>query len=153
MCYKTNIKNIQKDLDHFILYNSYCEQKKKSRNWIDGDKSKGGYGHIRVTVFFYSINTSWIKRYATQIIDDHCWDLLDMKLRLTRKTMKKLYKWGTEKYNPIINEKLHCISEFVSCYQMANNFLQQTQIQMKTDGLNIPFSTIQKIRWGIGKKN
>ena len=77
-------KGIQKVIDHFILYNSYCEQNKKSRKWIKddilyGDKAKGGYGHIRVTDFFQSIKTSWIKRYATQLIDDHWCDLIDLK--------------------------------------------------------------------------
>ena len=102
-------KNIQKVLDHYILYNSYCEQNKKSKKWIDdellyGDKSKGGYGHIRVTDLFYSIKTSWIKRYATQIIDDHWCDLLDVKLGLTPTTRRNLYKGGAEKFDPIINE-------------------------------------------------
>ena len=61
---QTQYKGIQKVIDHFILYN--CEQNKKSRKWIKddilyGNKSKGGYGHIRVTDFFQSIKTSWIK--------------------------------------------------------------------------------------------
>ena len=115
-------KIIQQVLDHFILYNSYCEQNKKSRKWIDdellyGDKSKGGYGHIRVTDFFDSIKTSWIKRYATQLIDDHWCDLLDVKLGLTPTTRRNLYKWGAEKLDPIINEKIPCISEFVAGYK------------------------------------
>ena len=86
-------KNIQKVLDHFILYNSYCEPNKKSRKWINdellyGDKSRGGYGHTRVTDFFYSITTSWIKRYATQLIDGHWCDLIDVKVGLTPTTRR-----------------------------------------------------------------
>ena len=48
--------NIQKILDHFVLYNSYLEPSKTNRKWIKPDivyteKSKGGYGQIQVINF------------------------------------------------------------------------------------------------------
>ena len=81
------------------MYNSYCEQNKNSRKWIKddilyGEKAKGGYGHIKVTEFFQSIKTSWVKRYATQLIDDHWCDLIDVKIGLKPPTRRDLYKWS-----------------------------------------------------------
>ena len=115
-------KGIQKTLDHFVLYNSYLEPNKTSKKWVKSEilyaeKHKGGYGQIRVSDFFKSIKTSWLKRYATSKINDHWCDILDQKFELTQQTRETIYKWGAAKFDHIINLKLLCISEFVGCCQ------------------------------------
>ncbi len=94
---ESQYKNIQRILDHFVLYNSYLEPNNKAkRNWIKPDilyaeKHKGGYGQIKVTDFFKAIKTSWVKRYATDRLNDHWCDILDTQFGLTPNTRKKIY--------------------------------------------------------------
>jgi hypothetical protein len=111
-------------LDHFVLYNSYLEPNKTSKNGINdilyADKHKGGYGQIRVHDFFKSIRCSWLNRYATNKIDDHWCDILDQKFELTPQTRETIYKWGADKFNQVIKLKLPCISEF---FEMLSTIL------------------------------
>ena len=150
-------RNIQKILDHFVLYNSYLEPNNKAkRNWIKPDilyaeKHKGGYGQIKVTEFFKSIKTSWIKRYATDGINDHWCDILDTHFGLTPNTRKTIYKWGANKFNNVIKLNLPCISGFVKCYQeFCKNFSTEPNPR-ENRWLSAPFFNNPKIQWGQGK--
>jgi hypothetical protein len=149
-------KGIQKTLDHFVLYNSYLEPNKTSKQWIKSeilyaDKHKGGYGQIRVNDFFKSIKTSWLKRYATIKINDHWRDILDQKFELTPQTREPIYKWGAAKFDQIINLKLPRISEFVECYQQFSiSFPTEPNIK-ENRWLEMPFFHNPKIQFGSGR--
>ena len=56
-------------------------------NWIHqdilyGPKSKGGLNFIGAWSFFKFLRISWIKRYATDKLDDHWADVIDRELIL-----------------------------------------------------------------------
>ena len=149
----TRYNSIQKTLDHFVLHNSYLEPSKTSRNWIKpdilyADKIKGGYGQIKVVDFFKSIKTSWIKRYASESIYDQWCDLLDKELGLTPQNRHKLYKWGRDKFNDIIQKNLPCISEFVRCYQEFSMHFHTEPNTRENRWLNNPFFYNPRIQFG-----
>ena len=112
-----------------VLYNSYLEPNNKAkRNWIKPDilyaeKHKGGYGQIKVTDFFKAIKTSWVKRYATDWLNDHWCDILDTQFGLTPNTRNTIYEWGANKFDNVIKLNLPCVSGFIKCYQeFCKNF-------------------------------
>ena len=47
-------------------------------------KSEGGFNFIDARSLFTSLNVSWIKRYATDRLDDHWADIIDEKLKMRR---------------------------------------------------------------------
>ena len=56
-----------------------------NRNWIHPDilyglKSEGDFNFIDVQNFFKSLKIYWIKRYATDKLDDHWADTIDTNL-------------------------------------------------------------------------
>ena len=58
-------------------------------NWINQDilyaqKSEGGFNFIDARSFFMSLKVSWIKRYATDRLDDHWTDIIDRELKISR---------------------------------------------------------------------
>ena len=62
-----------------------CTQK----NWIHkdilyGPKSEGGLNFIDARSFFLSLKISWVKRYASDALDDHWADLIDLQLNVDR---------------------------------------------------------------------
>ena len=152
----TRYKGIQKILDHFVLYNSYLEPSKSSKNWIKPDllyaeKSKGGYGQIEVTKFFKSIKTSWIKRYATGRLDDHWCDIIDLELGLEPHNRETLYTWGANKFTSIISKNLPCISEFIQSYQEFSTKFSSEPTTIENRWLNNPFFYNPKILHGVGR--
>ena len=142
---------IQKTLDHFVLYNSYLEPNKTRKQWVKSEKHKGGYGKIRVSDFFKSIKTSWLKRYATSKINDHWCDILDQKFELTPQTRETIYKWGAAKFDHIINLKLPCISEFVEWYQQFLISFPTEPNTKENRWLEMPFFHNPKIQHGSGR--
>ena len=56
-------------------------------NWINqdilyGSKSEGGFNFIDARSFFLSLKIYWIKRYATDRLDDHWADIIDRELKI-----------------------------------------------------------------------
>ena len=59
------------------------------KNWIHkdilyGPKSEGGLNFIDARSFFLSLKISWVKRYASNALDDHWADLIDLQLNVDR---------------------------------------------------------------------
>ena len=57
-----------------------------NRNWIHqdilyGSKAEGGFNFNDVRNFFKSLKIYWIKRYATDKLDDHWADIIRCKLK------------------------------------------------------------------------
>ena len=80
-------------------------------NWINQDilyapKSEGGFNFIDARSFFLSLKISWIKRYATDRLDDHWADIIDRKLKLSKGNRAQILTWGTEALTCMINKKL-----------------------------------------------
>ena len=68
-------------------------------NWIHQDvlyasKAKGGLNFIDAQSFFISLIISWIKRYATDRIDDHWANIIDMELKLSKRPRARYSHWG-----------------------------------------------------------
>ena len=68
-------------------------------NWINQDilyasKSEGGFNFIHVRSFFMSLKISWIKRYATDRLDDHWADIIDRQVQLLRGRITQILTWG-----------------------------------------------------------
>ena len=64
-------------------------------NWIHqdilyGSKAKGGLNFIDAGNFFKSLKASWIKRYATDRLDDHWADIIDRELKLKKSTRAQI---------------------------------------------------------------
>ena len=78
--------------------------------------------------------------------------MLDIRLGLTPTTRKKLYKWGAEKFNPIIAENLPCISEFVSCYKKFQQQFATDPNPKENRWPNQPLFYNPQIRWGTRKE-
>jgi hypothetical protein len=96
-------------------------------------KHKGGYGQCKVTDFFKSIKTSWVKRYATDRLNDHWCDILDTQFGLTPNTRKIIYEWRAHKFDNVIKLNLPCISGFVKCYQeFCKNFITEHNPKIQT---------------------
>ena len=58
-------------------------------NWIHkdilyGPKNEGGLNFIDARSFFLSLKISWVKRYASDSLDDHWADLIDVILKVDR---------------------------------------------------------------------
>merc|ERR1711940_34436 len=150
---KTRYTKIQKILDHFVLHNTYLEPSRSSRNWIKPEilyeeKSKGGYGQIKVVDFFKSIKTSWIKRYASGGIDDHWCDILDREFDLSPRERTKIYSWGRDKFQSVISQNFPCISEFVECFQEFCKHFTTEPNKFENRWLKQPFFHNPRIQYG-----
>jgi hypothetical protein len=142
-----------------VLYNSYLEPNNKAkRNWIKPDilyaeKHKGGYGQIKVTDFLKAIKTSWVKRYATDRLNNHWCDILDTQFGLTPNTRETIYEWGANKFDNVIKLNLPCVSGFIKCYQeFCKNFFTEPNPR-ENRWLSAPFFHNPKILWGPGENN
>jgi hypothetical protein len=147
--------SIQKTLDHFVLHNSYLEPNKTNKQWVKNDilyaeKCKGGYGQIQVRDFFTSIKCSWLKRYATDRINDHWCDILDLNFGLTPQSRTSIYKWGADKFEKVINLKLPCISEFVDSFRKFSIEFPNEPNTKDNRWLEQPFFHNPKIQFGRG---
>ena len=150
---KTRYAKIQKTLDYFVLHNSYLEPSKSGKNWIKPEilyeeKNKGGYGQIKVTDFFKSIKSSWIKRYASGKLDDHWCDILDREFELQPGSREKIYSWGRNKFSPIIAKKFPCISEFMACFQEFCKFFYTEPNPRENRWLQNPFFNNPRVQYG-----
>ena len=90
---------INKMLRSFVSTGSTIPQGKG--NWINqdilyGPKSEGGFNFIHARSFFMSLKISWIKRYATDRLDDHWADIIDRELKISRGRRTQILTWGTE---------------------------------------------------------
>ena len=56
-----------------------------------------------------SVKISWIKRYATDRLDDHWADIIDRKLKISRGRRRQILTWGTEALTCMINKNFPCI--------------------------------------------
>ena len=79
-------------------------------NWFHQDilylpKSEGGLNFIDARSFFKSLKVSWIKRYATDRLDDHCADIIDRDLKLSKERKAQILTWGAEALTCMINKK------------------------------------------------
>ena len=154
---ESQYNGIQKILDFFVLYNSYLEPNNSAKkNWIKPDvlyaeKHKGGYGQIKVTDFFKAIKTSWVKRYATDRLNDHWCDILDTQFGLTPNTRENIYEWGANKFENVINLNLPCISGFIRSYQEFCKHFATEPNPRENRWLSAPFFNNPKILWGQGR--
>ena len=81
------------------------------RNWIHkdilyGPKSEGGLNFIDAWSFFLSLKISWVKRYASDAIEDYWADLIDLQLKVDRSNRSQILNWGTEPFNDLVNSHL-----------------------------------------------
>lgn len=56
------------------------------QNILYGSKAEGGMNFIDGRNFLKSLKISWIKRYATDRLDDHWADIIDERLKIKRNT-------------------------------------------------------------------
>ena len=94
-----------------------CTQK----NWIHkdilyGPKSEGGLNFIDARSFFLSLKISWVKRYASDALDDHWADLIDLQLNVDRTNRSQILSWGTEAFNDLVDSHLPCLHSFFSAW-------------------------------------
>ena len=59
---------------------------------------------------------SWIKRYATDKLDDHLADIIDRELQLSRGRRTQILTWGTEALTCMINKKFLCVECFFKAW-------------------------------------
>ena len=86
-------------------------------NWIHQDilyvpKSKGGLNFIYARSFFKSLKISWIKRYATDRLDDRWANIINREVKLSKGRRGQILTWGTEALTSLINKKFPCIEGF-----------------------------------------
>ena len=81
-----------------------------------GPKSEGGFNFLDARSFFMSLKISWIKRYATDRLDDHWADIIDRELKNSRGRRRQILKWGTEALTCMINKKFPCIKFFFKAW-------------------------------------
>ena len=75
-------------------------------------KAEGGLCFIDVQSFFKSLNIFWIKRYATDKLDNHWVDTNDRELKLSKRTRAQILTWGPEVQTCMISIKFLCIESF-----------------------------------------
>ena len=68
-----------------------------NRNWIhqdisQGTKSEEGFNFIDAQNFFKSLKISWIKRYATDKLDDHWADIINANLKVEKSNRAQILK-------------------------------------------------------------
>ena len=90
-------------------------------NWINQDilyapKSEGGFNFIDARSFFLSLKISWIKRYATDRLDDHWADIIDRELKISRGRRRQILTWGTEALTCMISKNFPCIETFFKAW-------------------------------------
>ena len=90
-------------------------------NWINqdilyGPKSEGGFNFIDARSFFLSLKISWIKRYATDRLDDHWADIIDRELKISRGRRRQILTWGTEALTCMISKNFPCIESFFKAW-------------------------------------
>ena len=96
------------------------------KNWIHedvlyGPKSEGGLNFIDARSFFLSLKISWVKRYASDALDDHWADLIDPELKVDRSNKSQILHWGTEAFNDLVNSRLPCLHSFFSALVIIQN--------------------------------
>ena len=79
-------------------------------------KSEGGLNFIDSGSFFKWLKVSWIKRYATDRLDDHWEDIIDRELKLSKGRRARILTWGTEALTCMINKKFPCIESFFKAW-------------------------------------
>ena len=62
------------------------------------------------------VKVSWIKRYATDRLDDHWADIIDRELKISRGRRRQILTWGTEALTCMINKKYPCIESFFKAW-------------------------------------
>ena len=77
-------------------------------NWIHQDnlyapKSEEGRNFVDARRFFKLLKIFWIKRYATDRIDDHWANIIDRELKLLKGRRPQILTWGTEVLTCMIN--------------------------------------------------
>ena len=87
-----------------------------NRNWIHqdilyGSKFEGGFNFIDARNFFKSLKISWIKRYATDKLDDHWADIIDARLGIVKEDRAQVLKWGQEAYRCMTTSQYPCKSK------------------------------------------
>ena len=75
-------------------------------------KSEGGLNFIDARRFFKSLKISWIKRYATDRLDDVWADIIGRELKLSKGRRAQIFTLGTEALTCIISKKFPCIEGF-----------------------------------------
>ena len=103
-----------------------CTQK----NWIHkdilyGPKSEGGLNFIDARSFFLSLKISWVKRYASDALDDHWADLIDLQLNVDRTNRSQILSWGTEAFNDLVDSHLPCLHSFFSAWRLFKTCFHQ----------------------------
>ena len=111
--------NIKRMLRSFVNTGSTLTLGKE--NWIHQDilyapKSEEGLNFINARSFFKSLQISWIKRYATDRLDDHWADIIDRELKLSKGRRAQILTWGTEALTYMINNKFPCIEGFFKAW-------------------------------------
>ena len=90
-------------------------------NWIHQDilyasKSERGLNFIDAQSCFKSLKISWIKRYATDRLDDPWSDIIDRELKLSKGRRAQILTLGTEALTCMINKKFPCIEGFLEAW-------------------------------------
>ena len=79
-------------------------------------KSEGGFNFIDASSFFRSLKVSWIKRYATDGLDNHWADIIDRELEISKGRRMQILTWGTEALTCMINNKFPYIEGFFKAW-------------------------------------
>ena len=104
----------------------------------------------RAALNFLNFPSSWLKRYATDRINDHWCDILDLNFGLTPQSRISIYKWGADKFEKVINLKLPCISEFVDSFRKFSIEFPNEPNTKDNRWLEQPFFHNPKIQFGRG---
>merc|ERR1711923_675193 len=116
-----------------------CTQK----NWIHkdilyGPKSEGGLNFIDARSFFLSLKISWVKRYASDTLDDHWADLIDLQLKVDRPNRSQILNWGTEAFNDLVDSHLPCLYSFFSAWRLFKTWFNQRSPSTHNNLLHSP---------------
>ena len=92
-----------------------------NRNWIHqdilyGSKSEGCFKFIDARNFFKSLKIFWMKRYATDKLDDHWADIIDVNLKIEKSERAQILKWGQEAFSCMMNSSFPCIQGFFKAW-------------------------------------
>ena len=82
-----------------------AEKKWIHKNILYGPKIEGGLNFIDARSFFLSLKVSWVKRYASDALDDHWADLIDLELGVDKSNKSQILNWGTETFNDLVNSR------------------------------------------------
>jgi len=81
-----------------------------------GPKYEGGVNFINARSFILSLKISWVKRYASDNLDDHWAEIINEKLRVKRSNRNQVLNWGTQALTDLVYSGLPCIKSFFSVW-------------------------------------